>query len=84
MTPSGGPQGTAKQARDAIKAAGRALAGRLSRSGGCPVYFRLPGLARVVSTVAYRREKEKQGLLDFDDLLLITRDLLADEAGGAA
>jgi ATP-dependent exoDNAse (exonuclease V) beta subunit len=78
LTPSGGPKDLAKAARDAIKAA---LEGWLAAylDLGAEPYLRAFGVLLGHLDEVYRQAKDAQGLLDFEDLLLLTRDLLRDE-----
>lgn len=82
LTPSGGPKELAKAARDAIKAA---LEGWLAAylDLGAQPYLRAFGVLLGHLDEVYRKAKDDQGLLDFEDLLLLTRDLLRDETSDA-
>jgi len=82
LTPAGGPKETAKAARDAIKAA---LEGWLAAwlDLGAQPYLRAFGVLLGHLNEAYRQAKDEQGLLDFEDLLLLTRELLEDEGSDA-
>ena len=67
----------AKPAKEIALTAVQALTAETSRRLALPVYARISQLARDMEKVE-AREKERLGLLDFDDLLLETRELLAN------
>lgn len=78
LRPNGGPRPLAKEARDAITdATTRWQEAYLDRAAR-PYLMAFATLLSRLDTV-YRQQKDLQGLLDFEDLLLITRDLLASE-----
>jgi len=82
LTPAGGPKELAKAARDAIKATLEDwLAAYLDL--GALSYLRAFGVLLGHLDEVYRKAKDDQGLLDFEDLLLLTRDLLRDETSDA-
>lgn len=81
LTPAGGPKELAKAARDAIKAAAADWLGALLDGAAQPyLHAFLVLLARL--QLGYSEEKARQGLLDFEDLLLLTRDLLVHREHG--
>ncbi len=83
LTPAGGPKETAKTARDAVKkAAGDWLSAYLDRAAQPYLAAFIVLLKRLER--AYRRERDEQGLLDFEDILLITRELLVEQPDGVA
>jgi len=82
LTPRGGPKNEAKAARDAIKAAMECWLGTCLDRIAQPFLRAFLQLLRLFDH-AYRQAKDDQGLLDFNDLLLITRDLLTTATGGA-
>ena len=81
--PSGGPKETAKAARDAIKNAVACWQGTYLELAAHD-YLRAVLLLLERLEAAYRWAKDTQGLLDFEDLLLITRDLLVGTRYGDA
>jgi len=79
--PTGGPRESAKAARDVIKLAVECWQGTyLELAAQSYLQALLTLLERLED--AYRQAKNEQGLLDFEDLLLITRDLLVDDRYG--
>ena len=82
LTPPGGPKELAKQARDAVKAAAADWLGVYLEQAAQPFLAAFLILLKRFDA-AYQSGKDAQGLLDFEDLLLITRDLLLHEEGGA-
>ncbi|MHB0939183.1 MAG: UvrD-helicase domain-containing protein [Armatimonadota bacterium] len=82
LTPAGGPKELAKAARDAIKTALEDWLAAYLDLGAAP-YLRAFGVLLGHLDEAYRKAKDDQGLLDFEDLLLLTRDLLRDETSDA-
>lgn len=83
LTPSGGPKGTAKACRDAIKATAQGWLGAVLDRIAAPF---LSAFCRLLHQFAqaYQTQKESQGLLDFEDLLVRTRDLLLSDNGAAS
>ncbi len=81
LTPSGGPRVSAKTARDAIKEAMEQWVGACLDKFSAPYLRAFSKLLRHFDRT-YRRAKDEQGLLDFNDLLLVTRALL-DPASGS-
>jgi ATP-dependent helicase/nuclease subunit A len=84
LTPSGGPREQAKQARDTIKAAASAWLGAyLDQAAAASIQAFITLLTRF--DVAYDEMKAGDGLLDFEDLLLCTHELLhLDDSSAAA
>ena len=82
LTPAGGPKDLAKAARDAIKAALEGWLAAYLDLGAQPYLRAFTVLLGHLDDV-YREAKDDQGLLDFDDLLLLTRDLLRDAESDA-
>lgn len=82
LLPAGGPADAAKAAREAVKDAIDAWLGCYLDGAARPLLAAFCLLLERFDA-GYRAKKNAQGLLDFEDLLLITRRLLAEEEGGA-
>ena len=83
LLPSGGPKETAKAARDAVKASFATWLGAYLDGAMQPyAHAALTLLGRLAQ--AYQQAKTEKGLLDFEDLLLLTRDLLTGAHGEGA
>lgn len=75
LTPNGGPKVLAKEARDAIRSAMETWLGAYLDLAALPLQHAFISLIQDL-TVHYQRLKDAQGLLDFEDLLLLTQCLL--------